>query len=118
MQYETNDPRRDAGFTIFYIGINIGAALSGFSGYINNAFGWNVTFAMASVGMIIGLLTFSFGLRYINHFQPFTPNRKLKYQLFFYCLIAIIGLSFLLKIHALVNWLLPVAGILLLVFLV
>ncbi|RDI46489.1 peptide MFS transporter [Aquicella lusitana] len=118
-QYAPNDPHRDAGFTIFYIGINIGAALSGLSGYVKNAFGWNITFAMASIGLIIGLITFSFGLKYIKPTQQLKPvTRKFKYQLFLYCILAIIGLSFLLKIHSLANYLLPGAGLVLLVFLV
>ena len=118
MQYSTNDPRRDAGFTLFYIGINIGAALSGISGYIKNAFGWNITFAMASIGMIIGLVTFRAGFKHFKNLkeEP-TISRTFKYQLIFYCILAIIGLSFLLKINALANWLLPCAGIILLIFL-
>ncbi len=118
-QYALNDPRRDAGFTIFYIGINLGVILSGFSGYIRNAFGWHVTFALASIGLVIGLIIFYSGLRYIKDTQKLPRlGRKLTYQLPLYCLIAIVGLNFLLKIESLANWLLPIAGIILLVFLV
>lgn len=118
-QYASNDPRRESGFTIFYIGINIGAAISGLSGYIRNAYGWETTFSLASIGMVIGLVTFFAGLKYIKKPQVLKPvPRKLKYQLFLYCLLAIIGVNFLLKINVLTNWLLPGAGIVLLVFLI
>jgi len=68
--YRDGDPRRDSGFTIFYMGINIGAvgatsigaplgeALAG--GPLGNA-GWLVGFALAGVGMIAGLLFFVLG---------------------------------------------------------
>lgn len=118
-QYASTDPRRDSGFTIFYIGINIGAALSGLSGYVRNSFGWEVTFALASVGMIIGLIAFFSGIKYIKNTQKLKPvSHKLKFQLFLYCILAIIGVSFLLKINTLADWLLPCAGIVLLVYLV
>jgi POT family proton-dependent oligopeptide transporter len=118
-QYSSTDPRRDAGFTIFYIGINIGAALSGFSGYIRNAYGWEATFACASIGMLIGLLAFFLGMKHIKNTQNLRPlGIKIKFKLFVYCLLAIIGASFLLKINALANWLLPCFGLVLLAFLV
>ena len=119
IQYDANDTRRDAGFTIFYIGINIGVAISGFSGYVRNAFGWQVTFALAGLGMIVGVITFLTGLSRIKVMQnlPFmSPKNKI--QLLICCLLAIIGISFLLKIHTLINWLFPTAGLILLIFLV
>ncbi len=119
MQYTADDPRRDSGFTIFYIGINIGAALSGVSGYFRSAFGWHITFALASLGMVIGLIVFFSGLKHMKSTQKLQPiGHKLKFQLFIYCLLAIAAVSFLLRIHALANWLLPCAGIVLLIFLV
>lgn len=119
-QYEVDDPRRDSGFTIFYIGINIGAFLAGLSsGYIKNIFGWRMSFALASIGLIIGLLTFLFGLKHIKNTQKhLTASRSFHFQLFFYCILAIAGLIFLLRIHALADWLLPIVGILLIVFLI
>jgi proton-dependent oligopeptide transporter, POT family len=123
-QYALDDPRRDAGFTIFYVGINIGAVLAGFSsGYIKEFFGWRMSFALASIGLVIGLMTFCFGLKYIKDTQKnlkanLKVNTKFKIRLFFYCILAIIGLNFLLKINALANWLLPCAGLVLLVYLV
>lgn len=117
-QYTPDDPRRDAGFTIFYIGINIGALLAGLSsGYIKNYFGWRTSFSLASIGLLIGLATFAFGLHTIKHKKSHPLSNKLKYQFLFCAILAIIGLDFLLKINALANWLLPIVGVLLLVFL-
>lgn len=57
--YTKNDPRRDSGFTLFYIGINIGALLGPvLGGYTQEWFGWYACFAIASVGLLIGTLTF------------------------------------------------------------
>lgn len=67
--YEENDPRRDAGFTIFYMGINLGAFLSPLiCGTLGEKVGFHYGFASAGVGMLIGLLIFIWGQnRYIKH---------------------------------------------------
>ena len=54
--YEPGDSRRDAGFNIFYMGINIGAAASAIlSAPLRNVFSFNVAFVAAGVGLLIGL---------------------------------------------------------------
>ncbi len=118
-QYAADNPRRDSGFTLFYIGINIGVALSGVSGYVKNALGWQTTFALASMGMIIGLTVFLFGLRYIKNTQKLKPvSSHLRSQVLVGCLLAILVVTCMLKISILANILLPAAGIALLIFLV
>lgn len=60
--YQANDPRRDSGFTIFYMGINIGYFLSsGSSGFIQQQWGWAAAYGCAGLGMLIGLGTFFYG---------------------------------------------------------
>lgn len=120
LQYEVDDPRRDSGFTIFYVGINIGASLAGLSsGYIKNYFGWRMSFALAALGLAIGLATFLYGLRYIKGDESSNrPKFLAKYQFLLYCFLAIIGMNFLLEVRILSDWLLPCVGILLLIFLV
>ena len=56
--YPANDPaRRDSGFSIFYMGINIGAFISPFiTGYLGENVNWHYGFAAAGVGMVIGLV--------------------------------------------------------------
>ncbi len=66
--YDTNDTRRDAGFSIFYMGINLGAALGPLvAGYLAQKVDWHVGFACAGVGMSLGLIQYVLGRR---HLQP------------------------------------------------
>ena len=54
--YKKNDPRRDLGFTIFYMGINLGAFMSPLvAGYLGEKVGWHWGFGSAAVGMLLGL---------------------------------------------------------------
>lgn len=60
--YEKNDPRRDSGFTIFYMGINLGSFLAGLiAGTLAAKYGWAYGFGSAAVGMIFGLVLFVWG---------------------------------------------------------
>lgn len=60
--YEQGDERRDTGFTLYYLGINIGAALSSvWCGYMAVRFGWSWGFGLAAIGMILGLIVFILG---------------------------------------------------------
>jgi proton-dependent oligopeptide transporter, POT family len=65
--YAKDDPRRDGGFTYFYMGINLGAMLaSSIVGYLGQTFGWAYGFGLAGVGMLAGLITFRRGLRLLG----------------------------------------------------
>jgi POT family proton-dependent oligopeptide transporter len=60
--YEPNDPRRDAGFTIFYMGINLGAFFSPLvCSTLGEEVGWHWGFGAAGVGMVIGLSMYMWG---------------------------------------------------------
>lgn len=62
--YKSGDHRRDAGFGLFYSGINIGALLGGyFCIWAADKFSWNVAFSLAGIGMTIGLAIFIFTKR-------------------------------------------------------
>ena len=53
--YGENDPRRDGGFTIFYMGVNVGAMLSPLiCGWLGHSYGWHYGFGAAGVGMLLG----------------------------------------------------------------
>ncbi len=57
--YPEGSPRRDGGFTIFYIGINLGAAIAPLlCGYVGETFGWHKGFGLATIGMLTGLAVF------------------------------------------------------------
>ncbi len=57
--YAPDSRRRDGGFTIFYMGINLGASMSPLlCGYIGETYGWHWGFGLATIGMLIGLAVF------------------------------------------------------------
>lgn len=62
--YTENDPRRDSGFSIFYMGINIGAALGGaLCAYVGTEINWHYGFGLAGIFMLLGLIVFILGKR-------------------------------------------------------
>jgi POT family proton-dependent oligopeptide transporter len=68
--YKEDDPRRDAGFTFFYMGINLGAFIGPLiCGYLaaDSRFGWGYAFGAAGVGMVLGLIVYLvFRRRYLG----------------------------------------------------
>jgi POT family proton-dependent oligopeptide transporter len=57
--YPQRSPKRDGGFTIFYMGINLGAAMSPLlCGYIGETYGWHRGFGLATIGMLTGVTVF------------------------------------------------------------
>src|SRR5436853_130079 len=57
--YATSDPRRDSGFSIFYMGINLGALIAPiFCGYVGERISWRLGFGLAGVGMLAGLIQY------------------------------------------------------------
>src|SRR5690606_14514169 len=75
--YPDNDPRRDSGFTIFYMGINVGAALSSLLvAYIGENIGWGYGFALAGVMMALGLIQFVLGQKHpLGQAEAADPQR-------------------------------------------
>jgi len=60
--------KRDMGFYIFYMGINLGAAASALLvGYIGETIGWHYGFGLAGIGMALGQLTYWYGQKYLTH---------------------------------------------------
>lgn len=77
--YKQGDPRRDSGFTIFYIGINIGAATAPLLvGYIGEVYGWHYGFGLAGIGMLIGQLVYLWGQKHLKDVGNFIPAPKLE----------------------------------------
>ena len=65
--YDEGDPRRDSGFTIFYMGINIGAFTATLlCGYLGEEIGWAYGFGAAGIGMLLGLIIFLWGQKYLE----------------------------------------------------
>ncbi len=64
--YEKDDPRRDAGFTIFYMGINLGSFIATLlCGWLGETYGWRYGFGVAGIGMTLGLISFIWGQKYL-----------------------------------------------------
>lgn len=118
--YDVGDIRRDSGFTIFYMGINLGAFLASIlCGILGIKYGWKYGFGLAGIGMFVGLTTFLV-------FQPWLegkaepPNSaKLKEKVLgpiniewacYLVAIAIIGIAMFFVMHP--NGFGPVAGVL------
>ncbi|WP_082457022.1 MULTISPECIES: peptide MFS transporter [unclassified Sphingomonas] len=60
--YSRTDLRRDGAYTIFYVGINVGAALGViFAGFLGETYGWAYGFGAAGIGMLLGLVVFVLG---------------------------------------------------------
>ncbi len=65
--YEVGDVRRDSGFTIFYMGINLGSFLATLiCGWLGETYGWGYGFGAAGIGMMFGLVTFIYGQKYFK----------------------------------------------------
>ncbi|WP_299623928.1 oligopeptide:H+ symporter [uncultured Tenacibaculum sp.] len=62
--YEDGDRRKDSGFTIFYMGINIGGFIAPLlCGWLGKAYGWHYGFGLAGIGMLLGLIFFWSGIK-------------------------------------------------------
>ena len=65
--YQQGDIRRDQGFTIFYIGINVGAFVASvIVGFVGETYGWHYGFGLAGIGMAIGMVMFWMGRKYLE----------------------------------------------------
>ena len=99
--YHDNDTKRDAGFSIFYMGINLGAFVAPLvTGYLMDARGWHWAFGAAAIGMTIGVIQYVVGgrttLGTIGTHVPNPANSKEKrsfYLVIFGSVAAIIGLN-------------------------
>lgn len=100
--YQKNDSHREKGYTIFYVGINIGVLLStATSGYLVRYFGWHIPFLIASIGLLVGTMTFVFGLYYLrnaNNYHRINPSiankNPLAIALVYLCVIVLTIVSY------------------------
>lgn len=105
--YQPNDPRRDGGFTLFYMGINIGALIPPLiAGALVTKYGWHSGFIVAALGMAIGQVIFMLGKKvlgnaglYPRQSEKPQPLNKKFYALLFSGVAIFIGLCQLAFIH-------------------
>jgi len=120
--YDKDDPRKDGGFTIFYMGINIGAFLSPLTcGYLGEQIGWEYGFLAAGVGICIGVFVFWHKMRDFDD-KGLPPKPEAIHAPMFFglggqttvllgCLLSIPLIAVLLSQETVVSWILIVAGI-------
>jgi POT family proton-dependent oligopeptide transporter len=121
--YSRTDIRRDPAYTIFYMGINLGAALGAIiAGWLGQTHGWSYGFGAAGIGMLFGLIVFVWGKPLlVGRGEPADPARLKKkvagisFEWFLYILsFATVGLVWILiQYQALVGSLLGIAGVIL-----
>lgn len=80
--YKPGDPRRDAGYGLFYAGINIGALLSGITiAYIGTSVSWSLGFGLAGVCMVFGLLLFMFTQKTLGPIGKTQDEEKFNFKI-------------------------------------
>lgn len=74
--YPDGDERRDSGFTIFYMGINLGSFCATLlCGYLGENYGWGYGFGAAGIGMFLGLIVFQWGQKFLEgHAEAKNPE--------------------------------------------
>ncbi|MFF3646934.1 peptide MFS transporter [Streptomyces sp. NPDC002564] len=73
--YADNDVRRDGGFTVFYMGINVGGFLAPYViGTVGQTVNWHLGFALAALGMALGLTQFLLGTRHLPEHSDVVVN--------------------------------------------
>jgi proton-dependent oligopeptide transporter, POT family len=91
--YNMKDTRRDAAYTIFYMGVNVGAALGTILvGYMGETIGWAYGFGMAGIGMIIGLIIFVAGRKALRgRGEPPVPLDRSREMMFYAIGVGAVG---------------------------
>ena len=124
--YPRTDVRRDGAYTIFYMGINLGAALGSLlCGYLGQTYGWAYGFGAAGFGMLLGLIVFVvFKPLLLGRGESSTPEKlasthfgiKFEWLLYLSGLVAVAIVWWLVQNQAVVGTLLGVAGGLLVLY--
>ncbi|MBB1087894.1 peptide MFS transporter [Lysobacter sp. SG-8] len=118
--YPRTDIRRDPAYTIFYMGINLGAALGSLvAGYLGQTYGWAYGFGAAGVGMLLGLIVFIWGKPLLmGRGESSNPERlkqrvagfSFEWLLYLLSVLAVGVVWYLIQHQDAVGWLLGVAG--------
>jgi proton-dependent oligopeptide transporter, POT family len=98
--YAADDPRGDSAFSVYYVGINLGAVLAPLiCGTLGELYGWHYGFAAAGVGMCLGLAIYVWGGRYlprdagrVQAWEPATPDRQHSFTRRFGLLLGVIAI--------------------------
>lgn len=121
--YSRTDFRRDGAYTIFYMGINLGAFLGSLlCGYLGETYGWAYGFGAAGFGMLLGLVVFMWGKPYLlgrgeapDAARLAAPMMGIKFEWLLYGVgvLAVAAIWGLIQYQAVIGWLLMIAGVVL-----
>lgn len=117
--YRMRDTRRDAAYTIFYMGVNVGAALGTILvGYLGETIGWSWGFGLAGIGMVAGLIIFVIGRPALKgQGEPPAPLAKRReVSLYIVGAASVAVIWFLIQYQDVIQTLLIVCGIAMLAF--
>ncbi|QDM41165.1 MULTISPECIES: peptide MFS transporter [Bacteria] len=117
--YPRTDVRRDGAYTIFYMGINLGAALGSLlCGYIGETYGWSYGFGLAGIGMLAGLIVFVLGRGLLlGRGEPPKALAKSREWSMYGVGLALVALAWVLvQNQSVVGWLLGIFGGLLVLY--
>ncbi|MFM6931555.1 MAG: peptide MFS transporter [Novosphingobium sp.] len=112
--YRMTDVRRDAAYTIFYMGVNVGAALGTILvGYLGETLGWSWGFGLAGIGMVLGLIIFVIGRpALLERAEPPKPlTRPGEFKLYGIGIAAVAVIWFLIQYQSVIQNLLIVTGV-------
>lgn len=112
--YRMTDVRRDAAYTIFYMGVNVGAALGTILvGYLGETIGWSWGFGLAGIGMVMGLIIFMIGRPALKgNGEPPKPLLKpAEFRLYGVGVGAVAVIWFLIQYQNVIQSLLIVSGV-------
>ena len=127
--YTEQDPRKDAGYSIFYMGVNIGAFLGGaICGYLGQKINWHLGFGIAGVFMVLGLIVFLAFQRILED-QGYSPAPeelekkvggilKMEYALYIGAFLLVPIAVFLVQFHTIMEVLLYPLGVLALIYVI
>jgi POT family proton-dependent oligopeptide transporter len=110
--YAEGDPRRDAGFQLFYMGVNLGAATAAIAcAWLAESYGWSYGFGAAGLGMLIGLAIFSASRSHLPD-DKLPGGREAAMPIWLYPLLAglVAGTWELLQLHTAMGALLAAAA--------
>lgn len=97
--YERGDPKRDAGFSIYYFGINLGAFFGPLlTGLVQSDYGFHWGFLLAAAGMAIGLTIYAFGRKNLPESanvvpNPLPKNRRMAFAIAGVVVVAVVALA-------------------------
>ncbi|MFL6752698.1 MAG: peptide MFS transporter [Sphingomicrobium sp.] len=124
--YRLTDTRRDGAYTIFYMGINVGAAIGTILvGYLGQTIGWAYGFGLAGIGMLAGLVVFVLGKSSLlgrgeapdaNRLRDNVAGLRVEWWVYLAGLVGVAVIWGLIQYQDVIQWLLIVSGIGLLLY--